>query len=125
MKFENVVSIHLKRFKSVEDFQKLLDENGIQNLDATKLFEHKESGYTKIFFDKNTFEAVAYVHESSKKEIIFQDDFKEFLKNMKSLSSKTDNKIVLDVDVILEKISEKGIDSLSKKEREFLDNLEK
>ena len=85
MKFENVVSIHLKRFKSVEDFQKLLDDNGIQNLDATKLFEHKESGYTKIFFDKNTFEAVAYVHESSKKEIIFQDDFKEFLKNMKSL----------------------------------------
>jgi hypothetical protein len=122
MKFENVVSIHLKRFKSVEDFQKLLDDNGIQNLDATKLFEHKESGYTKIFFDKNTFEAVAYVHESSKKEIIFQDDFKEFLKNMKSLSS---NKIVLDVDVILEKISERGIDSLSKKEREFLDNLEK
>jgi hypothetical protein len=31
----------------------------------------------------------------------------------------------LDVDVILEKISERGIDSLSKKEREFLDNLEK
>jgi hypothetical protein len=115
----------LKRFKSVESFQKLLDDNGIQNLDATKLFEHKESGYTKIFFDKNTLEAVAYVHESSKKEIIFQDDFKEFLKNMKSLSSKTDNKIVLDVDVILEKISKKGIDSLSKKEREFLDNLEK
>ena len=40
-------------------------------------------------------------------------------------TSKTDNKIVLDVDVILEKILEKGIDSLSKKEREFLDNLNK
>ena len=125
MKFENVVSIHLKRFKSVEDFQKLLDENGIQNLDATKLFEHKESGYTKIFFDKNTFEAVAYVHESSKKEIVLQDNFKDFLKSMPSLAFKTDTKIVLDVDVILEKISEKGIDSLSKKEKEFLDSLNK
>jgi hypothetical protein len=124
MKFENVISIHLNRFKSVEDFQRLLDDNGIENIDANKLFEHKESGYTKIFFDKDTFEAVAYVHESSKKEIIFQDDFKDFLKNMKSLSFKTETQ-VLDVDVILEKISEKGIDSLSKKEKEFLDNLNK
>lgn len=125
MKFENVISIHLNRFKSVEDFQRLLDDNGIENIDANKLFEHKESGYTKIFFDKNTFEAVAYVHESSKKEIIFQDNFKDFLKNMPSLSFKTDTKMSLDVDVILEKISEKGIDSLSKKEKEFLDNLNK
>lgn len=123
MKFQNLISIHLNRFKSVEDFQRLLDDNGIENIDATKLFEHKESGYTKIFFDKNTFEAVAYVHKSSK-EILFQDDFKDFLKDMKSLSFKM-GKVVLDVNVILEKISEKGIGSLSKKEKEFLDNLSK
>jgi len=118
MKFQNAIVIHLNKFKSVEDFKRLLDENNIKNIDAAKLFEHKESGYTKIFFDKDTFIAFAYVHKSSK-DIIIQDDFKDFLKDLPSLSFKPTN-VVLNVDVILEKISEKGIDSLSKKEKEFL-----
>lgn len=124
MKSQNIISIHLTRFKSVEDFQNLLDDNGIKNIDPKKLFEHKEAGYTKIFFDKTTFEAIAYVHKLSKKEITFQDDFKSFLKEMPSISfSNNDDSSSLDVDVILEKISERGVDSLSRKEKEFLDSL--
>jgi hypothetical protein len=123
MKSQNIISIHLTRFKSVEDFQNLLDDNGIENIDAKKLFEHKEAGYTKIFFDKTTFEAIAYVHKLSKKEITFQDDFKSFLKEMPSISFSNDDSVYLDVDVILEKISERGVDSLSRKEKEFLDSL--
>jgi hypothetical protein len=124
MKSQNIISIHLTRFKSVEDFQNLLDDNDIKNIDAKKLFEHKEAGYTKIFFDKTTFEAIAYVHKLSKKEITFQDDFKSFLKEMPSISfSNNDDSSSLDVDVILEKISERGVDSLSRKEKEFLDSL--
>ena len=123
MKSQNIISIHLTRFKSIEEFKNLLDDNGIENVDAKKLFEHKEAGYIKIFFDKTTFEAIAYVHKSSKKEITFQDDFKSFLKEMPSISFSNDDSIDLNVDVILEKISEKGIDSLSRKEKEFLDSL--
>jgi hypothetical protein len=63
------------------------------------------------------------VHKLSKKEITFQDDFKSFLKEMPSISFSNDDSVYLDVDVILEKISERGVDSLSRKEKEFLDSL--
>jgi hypothetical protein len=44
---------------------------------------------------------------------------------MPSLSYESDYKKNLDVDTILEKISAQGINSLTKVEKEYLDNLNK
>jgi hypothetical protein len=76
MKSQNIISIHLTRFKSVEDFQNLLDDNGIKNIDAKKLFEHKEAGYTKNveewlkFINKVNFGHTTITHNIFDYEII-------------------------------------------------------
>lgn len=125
MNFNNVFVIHLTRFNTLEDFEKVLKFNGIENVDANKLVDHKKNGYLKIFFDRKTSNPIAFTHNSDKKKIHFQENYLDFLKNMPSLSYESDYKKNLDVDTILEKISAQGINSLTKVEKEYLDNLNK
>lgn len=125
MNFNNVFVIHLTRFNTLEDFQKVLKFNDVEGIDANKLFEYKKNGYLKIFFDRKNSNPIAFTHNSDKKKIHFQENYLDFLKNMPSLAYESDYKKNLDVDTILEKISAQGIDSLSKFEKDFLDNLNK
>jgi len=125
MNFNNVFVIHLTRFNTLEEFEKVLKFNGIEGVNANKLVEHKNNGYLKIFFDRKTSNPIAFTHNSDKKKIHFQENYLDFLKNMPSLTYESDYKKNLDVDTILEKISAQGIGSLSKFEKDFLDNLNK
>jgi len=77
--------------------------------------------YTKIFIDKNTFKIVGYCHGLDKKLIQISEDFVLHLKNMNSISFKKSTQHFT-IDSILDKINEKGIDSLTKLEKEFLNN---
>jgi uncharacterized membrane protein YgaE (UPF0421/DUF939 family) len=44
-------------------------------------------------------------------------------KVVSEVKSKTKKQVSLEIDTILDKINESGIDSLTKEEKEFLDNL--
>jgi hypothetical protein len=118
--FSNVISIHLRRFKSVEDYQKLLDDNEMDNIDAEACYNLMMEGYTKIFIDKNTYKIIGYCHGFDKKLIQISEDFIVHLKNMNSIGFKKNHNLT--IDSILDKINEKGIDSLTKTEKEFLNN---
>jgi uncharacterized membrane protein YgaE (UPF0421/DUF939 family) len=47
----------------------------------------------------------------------------EQTKVVSEVKSKTKKQVSLEIDTILDKINESGIDSLTKEEKEFLDNL--
>ncbi len=119
--FSNVISIHLRRFKTIQDYEKLLLDNGLDKIDAEALYNLKMDGYTKIFIDQGTFKIIGYCHFLDKKLIQISEDFVLHLKNMDSISyNKTQKNLT--IDSILDKISEKGIDSLTTQEVNFLNN---
>jgi hypothetical protein len=124
MNYNNIISLHLTKFNSVSDLEKVLLDNNITNFCAQKIFEHKEKGYLKVFFDKTTQSIIAYTHKDNKKKIQLQDEFTDFLKNLKSIEY---NREVgeLSIDIILDKISSKGLNSLNRYEKAFLENNSK
>lgn len=124
MNYNNILSLHLTKFQSVSEIEKALSDNNITNFCANKLFEHKENGYLKVFFDKTTQRIIAYTHRDNKKKIQLQDEFTDFLKNLKSIDSKKEVS-ELSLDIVLDKISLTGINSLSKREKIFLENNSK
>ena len=117
----NIIAIHLNKFKSVEDFQRMLDDNNLDQLDAKKIYEQKSNGCTKLFIDKSTQSVMAY-NMKGQKEITFQNNLRNFLKNLKSIDY---NKgvYIISIDTILDKINKNGLESLSKREKEFLENI--
>jgi len=117
--FSNVISIHLRRFKTIEDFENLLEQNDLIRIDAGACYNLMLDGYTKIFLDKNTSKIVGYCHQTDKKLIQISEDFVLYLKNMNSINFKREK---LSIDSILDKISQYGIKSLTKTEEEFLKN---
>ena len=119
--FGGVISIHLRRFKSVEDFQRLFDDNDLENIDAEACYKLMLEGYTKIFIDKETHKIVGFCHSQDRKLIQISDDFIFHLKTMNSLTFKP-TPTNLSIDSILDKINELGIDSLTKYEKQFLNN---
>jgi hypothetical protein len=124
-----VLSIHLLRFSELKDFEQLVIDNDLINLDAQQLYDFSNDGYTKVFVDSDTHKIIGLVHHSVKKEVIFSTDFITDLKNLPSLTIKS--REVRDtsehkrdyLDYILDKISTSGIESLSKKEKKYLDDL--
>lgn len=119
--FSNVISIHLRRFKTIDDFQKVLDDNELFKIDAESCYNLMLDGYTKIFVDKNTLKIIGYCHSVDKKLIQISEDFVVYLKDMNSISFKG-KKHNLTIDGILDKISQYGIESLTHNEKEFLKN---
>jgi hypothetical protein len=118
--FSNIICIHLRRFKSVEEFQTLLDDNNLDQIDPESLFNLMLDGYTKLFLDVNTFKIVGLTHQENKRLIQISEDFILFMKNMNSITIKSSK--ILTIDAILDKITSKGIESLTKREKEFLNN---
>ena len=119
--FSNVICIHLRRFKSVEDFQSLLDDNGLDTIDPESLYSIMLEGFTKIYLDINTHKIVALTHIDNKKLIQISEDFIIHLRRMNSITKKS-KRNNLSVDSILDKINLKGIESLTEKEKDFLKN---
>jgi hypothetical protein len=115
--FNNILAIHLKRFKSIEDFKNLLEDNNITTIVPEKIFGMIELGWKKVFIDKTSGYVIGYTHESSK-EITLDVTFIEELNNMKSI---TFSQKELTVDSILEKIKDHGIASLNTREKAYLD----
>lgn len=119
--YGNILSIHLRRFKTLKDFEKVLEDNQLHKIEAESLYQLMLEGYTKIFVDKETLKIIGYCHIVDKKLIQISEEFILFLKDMNSITFKN-NKNNLTVDSILDKISQYGIKSLTQQEKEFLKN---
>lgn len=92
--------------------------------------KHKKFGFYKIFIDLDTFKLFAYILVSDKNKVEFTDGINEVLLSIKpevveEEKPQIDIDISFDVDQILEKISKFGINSLTKAEKDFLDNQSK
>ena len=116
MKNKNIISIHLKAFKTAEEFRALLSDNNITFLSPEAMEDAVKKGWKKVFIDKSTETVVAYLHSGSK-TISFEEKFLNELNNMPSIGF---SKSELTMDAVLDKINEYGMDSLSKREKEFL-----
>jgi hypothetical protein len=113
-------------------------DNGLE-VNPKYLWDFKMNGYHKIWLDKNSFELIFWTESSNKKLICLNQQYIQYLRDLKSLvhikiekteeqkfetkqpmKSKSEvNQSILDI--ILDKISSKGLDALSDKERDFLD----
>jgi hypothetical protein len=119
--FSNVISIHLRRFKTLEDFEKVLEDNELDKIDPESLYKLLLEGYTKLFIDKETFKIIGYCHTVDRKLIQISEDFILHLRDMNSITFKS-KKGNFTIDSILDKISQFGIESLTYQEKEFLKN---
>lgn len=119
--FSNVISIHLRRFKTVEDFEKLLEDNDLNNVDPESCHKLMLEGFTKLFIDKNTYKIIGYCHSMDRKLIQISEDFIVYLRDMNSITPKK-KPINFTIDEILDKINQYGIESLTYQEKKFLDN---
>ena len=120
----NFIRIDLSKINSIEEAKKLLSDNNISESEVKpeKLFQVKELHQT-LFFDPITLYLVAYI-KKGEKNIAFVPEFTDFLNEVKPISFLKEDK-VLTLDVILEKISKKGIKSLNKRELIFLEKSSK
>jgi hypothetical protein len=120
---KNIICIHLTRFYDLEDFRKMLRDNGLSAfIEAKVLFNLKKDGYLKLWLDNQTFRTIAWTTSPDKKRLHFSDDYAQFLKDLNSLTfiekSESTN---LNLDQILDKIAKSGIESLTTNEKQFLD----
>lgn len=92
--------------------------------------KHKVWDFYKIFIDIESFKMFAYILNSDRKTLKFTDAIDEVILSIKpevvEIKAETPtSEIILDIDTILEKITKYGINSLTNKEKEFLDNSSK
>lgn len=135
--YKNFIAIHLNKFKTIDEFNKLLEDNHLQNINPEVLFNIKSDGYTKVFLDQQTQEVIGFAHKSLKGQIKFCDELISHLKNVKSIDFKREtlsdshksqepsseielNSENLSIDSILDKINLSGMNSLNSFEKEFL-----
>lgn len=115
LKFDIVV-FDLRKYNTVEDIQNIIDLNDL-NIDAKKLSDLSVK-WNKVFIDKLSNKVFAYVIKGSA-EITLSKESDDSLLKVKSLSPVV-VKENLSLDGILDKITEKGIDSLTAYEKFFL-----
>jgi len=117
----NFLVIHLNKFKSIEEFNQVLEDNDISKVCPKSLYAMKLEGYTKVFLDNQTHEMFAFSHTTLKGKIKFCDEFEDMLKTERSIDFDKKPKNI-SINSILDKINEKGINSLNRYEKEFLEN---
>ena len=120
----NFIRIDLNRINSVEDARKILSSNNIQEKDIKpeKVFLAKES-HQSLFFDASTLYLIAYI-KKGESNMIFVPEFTQLFVDTKPLKVNEKN-VNLSMDFILDKINKTGLQSLSNKEKEFLNESSK
>lgn len=130
----NIICINLRDFNTKDEFAKFIsDMNFDMDVDAywdVKIGKWNGTKVWRIWIDSTTFNMVAF---ESRQEQNFASQFLEHLLNMEPirpgdlspvLTQKTTQvkNESMSIDSLLDKISLKGINSLSKEEKDFLDN---
>ena len=113
----NVIMIDLTKVNK----EKLKEIAELYDMDYDSLKYHKKDGFTKLWFDITTGLIIAYSLKQWKDNIFMTEDFMSDLANMKCIKIPKNIK-ELDVDTLLDKVSKYGINSLSGREKDFLNN---
>jgi len=125
--FDNkYIKIDLRMCNSVADFEKLRDDNNIpvSKFSGKKLMEMKKTA-DFLFCDSIRFNIIAYINKGTT-EVIYVDELAEYFVSMKPINFvKSYDFSDMDVDTILEKISASGMESLTRKEKSFLESQSK
>ena len=113
----DIVLFDLRKYSSPEELERIAKENNL-SVDSNKLSE-LASKYSKVYFDRTNNEAIAVQYKGSK-ELTMTQFCEDKLLSIKCLPPVPINDITLNIDDILDKISEKGIESLTAREKLFL-----
>ena len=120
---KNTICIDLTKYKRVE----LEQLEKVYNLKAGSLLENKMRAIGKVWIDLDLNILCAYVIENAMNDILISEDYINALSKIKSVElpvvKPVQVTVELDTDTILEKITASGMDSLTKDELDFLNNL--
>lgn len=127
---DNIVQINIKNL-NVNQITNICVENNFPENIKNDLISAKNAKYKVIYFDKNNFDVIGFVDKDSD-NIIISKDFLNMLKDCNNLKpvKKTKKVDIIDskefkfdqkrLDVILDKISEKGMNALTENEKNYL-----
>jgi hypothetical protein len=121
MNFNNlkVISISLNKYSTIEEYKKLGEDNNVPLIPEAML--EMRARFSKAFVDINNGIVVAVVRKDG--SFALTEDMEKTLSNIKPLTMKETNsalKLDYEVDDLLDKINEKGIESLTTREKLFL-----
>jgi len=120
---KNVICIDLTKYnndKLVEVAKELGKLYGFDfNID--NLLLNKKDGYANMYIDLNSGQYIAFTTKKDKNTIVYTANLSELLKSINPVVIVKEPKS-MSVDVILEKISKYGIETLTSDEKNFLDN---
>lgn len=118
---EKIFKLDLRDIKAVKSFCDLYGGSYDTAIDDSKYFD-----FIFVKFVNDSIYVFAYINKGET-DIKFTSQYTNELIGLDVYSDKKPNEpaIILNVDSILEKISERGIDSLTKFEKDFLDNSSK
>lgn len=114
------------------DFEKIIENNELSgHISPESLISFKKDGYLRVWVDRKSIEIVAYT-TTKKSGLVINNNFFKYLNDMTPIKEDVEKVDVdktqfidvddyLSVDMILDKISDKGIKSLTKDELEFLE----
>ena len=114
-------------FTSDEKLYKIFEELGL-NYDVL-IRDKKAHRLYRIWIDLSTKSMIAYSKTADSDKIIYTDSFENLFRSIPRYETKPIEEQIpavdLNMDAILEKIFQFGIDSLTKGERDFLDKASK
>lgn len=114
-----VISINLNKYSTIKEYKKLAEDNNVPLIPEAML--EMRARFSKAFVDINNGIVVAVVRKDG--SFALTEDMEKILSNIKPLTMKETNsavKLDYEVDDLLDKINEKGIESLTTREKLFL-----
>ena len=123
---KNCIVIDLTLF-NYQNLGRVLEASNLSDVNLEFLESSKKDGFAKLFFDIESSIVVAFTIKKNREEIILTSDFTDLLHTLKSVTiTKASEELTTDkFNTLLEKISNHGINSLSTKERNYLDKYSK
>lgn len=139
---DNLLCFHLNLFNTFEQVDKMIEDRNLKNFDPNIIWGSKMEGRLKIWVDKDSYNIIFWTQKGDRKgTICMSSQYLSLINNMKSItydkkiktpkfeenqtqsnkksfSSPELNQSILNI--ILDKISSNGIESLNDKEKDFL-----
>ena len=114
---KNIILIDLTVF----NYQKLEEVSKTYNFDYKCLVDNKKNGVSKIWIDTENGSIIAYSTKEFKDNIFMTEIFMTSLDKIKPVEIIKQPK-VLSIDIVLDKITKYGVDSLNENEKRFLES---
>ena len=121
MNFNNfkVISISLNKYSTIEEYKKLAEDNNVPLIPEAMI--EMRAKFSKAYVDIKNGIVVAVVRKDG--SFALTEDMEKSLSNIQPLTMKESSsamKLEYEIDDLLDKINEKGINSLTTREKLFL-----